>query len=303
MQADVSVDENNAPHEIDDFNFLQSSTLASVGTIQLIGNSIAYTVYHGKVYVALLPLLKALDLSNHVKKRGYIHLDKCLDGLDHCFLPVERKVIKERTHIWIIALSRMCSDLNKLKAGNASLKVKLKEDISMALESLTVDNTTQKSSAKCCKSLTEMAERHYGDDTTSFIDDLHHLFSRNGVNVPCLSKEDFVYLLKIFQNKQYFDECLKAAYCAKHALTPLELVYFQAKFSGTALFNELHEILPGIFPSHYTGIAPRLVAAGKWLSCGPGRDGTTISGPGSLSGVPSSRASSCGPPAVVATAR
>ena len=164
----------------------------------------------------------------------------------------------------------MCSDLNKVKAGNASLKVKLKEDISMALESLTVDNITQKSSAKCCKSLTEVAERHYGDDTTSFIDDLHHLFSRNGVNVPCLSKEDFVYLLKKFQNKQYFDECLKAAYCAKHALTPLELVYFQAKFSGTALFNELHKILPGIFPSHYTGIAPRLVAAGKWLSCGPG---------------------------------
>ena len=40
-----------------------------------------------------------------------------------------------------------------------------------------------------------------------------------------------------------------------------------------------------ICSTHYAGIAPRLVAAGKWLFCGPG---TTISGPGSLSGVPSS---------------
>ena len=192
-------------------------------------------------------MIVALGMCKHVQNKGYLSIDKCLDGSEHDFLPVNRKSTNVRTHIWIIALSRVCSRLKKV--GDASLKVKLCEDILLALESLTVENISHKTSAKCCKSLAELTETHYGSDTKSFIDDLYLLFSRNVGNMACLSKDDFAYFLKKFKNKRYYVECLTTAYREKHELKTLELVYLQSNFSGTALFNELRKILPGIFPS------------------------------------------------------
>ena len=167
------------------------------------------------------------------KKKGY---DCCLDGMQSCFLPLKHTSGIKPTHVWIFALSKICAKLIHQFVSKEVLS-QLQDDISMALEMLSVTSPDRKSENGGYKSVNDYAQAHYDNDKKSYVDDFAKGFSKSSTNsTASLCKEDLTYLLHKLQNLKYFAECISNAYSCKHELTTLHLVYLQCNFSGTSLF-------------------------------------------------------------------
>ena len=240
-------DVSTASFSSKDISFSKESTVP-VGTVHLLGRLIPYTVFQRKIYLSVKPVLEALHIDGHISRKGYGSLDRCLEGMESSFLPLIINPHTERTHIWILALHKLCLKLKRL--ADLSLLQQLQVDILHALESISVENAEKKLGTKASKSFIENAQEFYGSDTKSLVNDLVKAFSKSSGNSSgLLSKKDLSYFLHKMKNVKYFSECIAAAYSAKHELTPLHLVYLQSNFSGTALFRELRKILPWIIPT------------------------------------------------------
>ena len=143
-----------------DTNLDISKTFSFLGTISF-GDQYHIQYLKAKIYVSLAPVVEGLGLHNVIKRRVMTAAGLLPWRYAILLPPMKHTSGIKRTHVWIFAMSKICSKITHQFVAKEVLS-QLQDNILMALEMLSVTSADRKRESGGYKSVNDYAQAQYG---------------------------------------------------------------------------------------------------------------------------------------------